>query len=60
MTHAIAQIHCCHWDLGSFMVVCGESLGGSTRNRLPEVELVSLHANQDVNHMIAHILGAKP
>lgn len=26
----------------------------------PEVELVSLHANQDVNHMIAHILGAKP
>ncbi|MFU8884988.1 MAG: hypothetical protein ACNA8O_05965 [Cyanobacteriota bacterium] len=34
MTHAIAQIHCCHLDLGSFMVVCGEPLGGSTRNTL--------------------------
>ena len=28
MTHSHAQIHCCHWDLGRFMGVCGEALGG--------------------------------
>ena len=34
MAHSIAQIHCCHRDLGRFRGVCGESLGGSTRDTL--------------------------
>jgi hypothetical protein len=34
LVHPIAQIHCCHWDLGKFRGVCGEPGGGSTRNRL--------------------------
>ena len=27
MPHSLAQIHCCHWDLGRFKGVCGEALG---------------------------------
>jgi len=25
MPHSLAQIHCCHWDLGRFQGVCGEA-----------------------------------
>jgi hypothetical protein len=27
MTRSLAQIHCCHWDLGRIRGVCGEALG---------------------------------
>ena len=27
MTRSLAQIHCCHWDLGRISGVCGEVLG---------------------------------
>ena len=33
MPHDIAQIHCCHWDLGRFKGVCGEGGGGVMRDR---------------------------
>lgn len=34
MTDPIAQINCCHWDLGRFRGVCGELERGSMRDRL--------------------------